>query len=495
MTLVVPHLLLLTVGCWADAAPARAGTAHAGPAAAASRRSGAPTPFRALDFDTACERAAALHVPVLIYFSETGNVDCARLSALTWVDGRVRAWLARRVISIEVDVGDAGAPAGRFGVRSAPTIVVTTADGRVRACLSGFFDAGSLLARLEHDIRAADRIDASKALLDNARPADAPAARRIYANALEDAGRFEDALEAYRAAFDTDTGVFAHATGVRLLVIQDVGRLADGYEPARRWLVEARGGVRRRLMGGTADRNDPALFAAINTELGDANDTLEAYHRLQREAPNALQTLLLREAAVESLRKLGRYERVGELIDVPRRAELALAQYRRGIGAAPAGPQTGKFRAFARDELIEALTGYYEMLLGAHRLDAAAAVADMVLAEHAGPDAFGALARAGLRTGRPIAANAEQARRAVELAPHPDLAAVTALVAILQRLGRGAEAATVVRAQRRRFEDPADRAALEALVEVAPTRPTDAGAVGRETGRRARRPQPAMTPP
>lgn len=423
----------------------------------------AAAPFSSMTFDEACTAARQQARPVLVYFSEPGNQQCESYHELTWSDEGVEQWLAEQVTAIEV-AGDEQAPLRkRFDVRAVPTVLLMSPDGTVWARVVGFRDPPSLLKELATALEASDAVALARRRLEQ--NTDDVVALLGYAKALEEAGRFDDALEQYVRCFDQDKNRLAGFGGAQLVVIDELGRLAAQHSPARRALLQCRDESRKRILSGQGRRTDPAVLAAANTQLDDLDNTLAAYERMQKEWPGALTTRLLRECAVDSALKLKTYDRVAALIDVARRADRAHQRYLQDLRKPlPQGTDYEKFRDFEREAFIERTAKFYEMLIGMGNLDDVAQVASTLIKVDSGAECHDALARAALRTGRPTKANVEQARRAVELSDTPDAPILSTLVRILITLGSHDEAAEVVEQYGPRLADQQQRDALKRLL-------------------------------
>ena len=427
--------------------------------------SGAPAaaPFASMTFDEACAAAGQQKKPVLMYFSEPGHQQCESYRELTWSDEDVGRWLAEHVTAIEVE-GDRQNPLRRrFDVRAVPTVLVVSPDGTVWARVVGFRDPPSLLKELAMALEASDAVALARRRFEQ--NTDDVVALLGYAKALEEAGRFDDALKQYVRCFDRDTNQGVGFGGAQLVVIDELGRLAPHYPPAQRALLKHRDESIKRILAGQGRRTDPAELAAANTQLNDLDSTLAVYERMREEQPDALTTRLLRECAVDSALKLKRYNRIAALLDVVEQADRAYQRYLQDLKEPlPQGTDYEKFRAFERKAFIERATKFYEMLIGSGRDDDAALVAATLIKVDSGAECYHGLARAALRAGRPTKANAGQARQAVELSKTLDTKTLSTLVRILIHLGRHKEAAQVIEQYGPRLADQQQREALKQLL-------------------------------
>jgi tetratricopeptide (TPR) repeat protein len=439
------------------------------------------SPFAGLSFEAACRAAAETDKLVLVYVkapageataSEPADVGPLEIeypkrnppdtyAAYTWSDEEVARWISDQAIAIEIEAGASPDFIERFAVDALPTVLVLDPNGAVRARIRGFRGARSFLREVKERIAASDPVAAARRRLRHA-GADDAVARLAYARALEDTNRRKEALAEYIECLDSVSPAMGPQLGARLLAIEGMGRLARTFEPAREALIERHGALRERVLAGLASREDPALFAAMGTQVGKVDDTLAVYRQLLESAPDSITTLLLRRGVVDSLVAVRRYAEVLELIDVLEQFELAHRQQQAdATRPLPSGEESDAFRAFLRRGFVGQAVRYYEILIGAGQTEDATRVAGTILEVDSTAATYAALAEAGLRTGRPTEDNLVQARQALALGGDPpDLDALITLVKICRRLGKDDEAARVVERYERDLPRPADRAAL-----------------------------------
>lgn len=419
--------------------------------------------FSELSFDQACAAADEKNELVLVYFYEVDNEQCEAYGGLTWQKSEVATWLTEHVTAIAVDAKRNAALCKRFNVRVSPTVLLVSPDGTLQTRIVGFHEAQSLLGELEAAVAASDPLAMARRRVEAAK--ENPAAILAYARALEESERLDEALQQYIRCFEQDAAQSRGFGGIQLVVLEELGRLAKEYPPARAALVDRRDASRKRLLAGKNLRTDPAVFAAANTHLHELGDTLLVYGKLQESKSTSLATRLLRECAVDSALKLREYDRIVELIDVAEHARRAYRRYQNDLSkSVPSGVDYDRFRALEHSAFVERGVRFYEMLSGAGRHDEAATVASIVLKVDEGAETYLALARTGLRMSRPTEADVGHARKAVELceAPNPDT--LSTLVELLLRLGRHEEASSIITEYAPKLGDPQARNELEELL-------------------------------
>ena len=88
-------------------------------------------PFRTLGFDAACAAARSESKVVMLDFFTTWCVPCKKLDEVTWKDGSVRAWLAKKTVALRIDAEAEKALAERFVVEAYPSLVFVQPDGKI----------------------------------------------------------------------------------------------------------------------------------------------------------------------------------------------------------------------------------------------------------------------------------------------------------------------------------------------------------------------------
>lgn len=404
----------------------------------------ASAPFLDLSLDQALEKAQEQGKSVLVHFHDPSKAQCQTYREITWANEEVQEWMNQHVIAIELDAGSNADLLRRFDVRLVPTVVVLAPAGATRATIVGFRDPKTLIGELNTKLRASDPVGLAKTWVEQ--NSGSPAALLLFARTLEEAGRVDEALDYYLRCFDNTSSMTAGFGGMQLVVLEELGRMSSKSAKAKDAIIQRRDASRQRLLAGHAQRNDPAVLVSANTWLHDFDDTLATFKKLSDEHPRSLMTRLLRESTVESARQLKQYDRIVELIDPAAYAQRAYDQYQGDLRrAVPEGASEADFRALTRSAYIRRTIQYYEMLIGSQRNAHAETIASMLLSIDDSPATWSGLASAGLRSGRPTIANAEQARRAIQEAGGKiDAQSVTTLVQISLLLGQRNEAQRVV---------------------------------------------------
>ena len=308
-----------------------------------------------------------------------------------------------------------------------------------------------------------------RALRSVGAPADGASGDMLRARALANAGRAADALSAFLRILDADDEQPAAAAGQKLLVIADIGSLGRHHPPALAALRVRGDRIRQRLLEGEASRTDPGLLIAISDQLGDIDKCLELCRRLAESDPDGILTRLLRERTAHSLVAVARYDDAAGMIDALAAIKVARAHHEKDLAQPlPAGQSPDTVLRFLREKFIKDAVPLYELLIGARRTSEADEAAAVILGASGDADTHAALAAAGLRTMKPVDANVEQARRALELAPSGDAEKIELLVLILQTMQRSDEAKQVVASHIDSVSNPEAKRSLERLVELTP---------------------------
>ncbi|OWK46641.1 thioredoxin family protein [Fimbriiglobus ruber] len=100
------------------------------------------------DLTAARKEAVQTGRPLLLDFGFEGCVWCRKLDATTFRAPTVVAALNERFIPVKVDVEQDGEISRAMGIKSFPTLVVATPDGKVVDQHSGYMDVRQLMALL-----------------------------------------------------------------------------------------------------------------------------------------------------------------------------------------------------------------------------------------------------------------------------------------------------------------------------------------------------------
>lgn len=451
--------------------------------------------FHDLAFDQAAERAAAENKLVFVDFFTTWCAPCKEMDATTFQDSEVAAWLARHTVALKVDA-EANetneALAERFGVRSFPNYVFIAPDGKLMDRITGkrspeeFIDAG------ESVLRGENTLDRARSALAAGDPDD-PMLRSRLADAYVEMGQDEDALQEYLWCFDEGEKHRKSYHGVRLsFLLSSIERLGRRHPPAREALFERRQAAEQRIVDGSAEYDDIAVYTSINRVFDDQEATLALYDRVKDEGSLDRLTLnSFKNTCFDLLVDARRYDRIVEDYDVPEKVEREFDSYRRSMEAyrdfdafldlADEGLDESmrkeleklakdehlqdQMRQSAKDMLRRGVASSYQVLIGAGRLDEATAVAQRLTDELDDAESHNALAWAGYLTGAPVEANLVQARRAFELTDGENIAIVDTLARVLATLGHRDEAISVAEEGLAKAATTHDRRTMAACLE------------------------------
>ena len=288
--------------------------------------------FHDLAFDQAAERAAAENKVVFVDFFTTWCLPCKEMDATTFQDPKVAEWLAEHTVALKVDA-EANetneALAKRFGVRSFPNYVFIAPDGKLMDRITGkrppeqFIDAG------ESVLRGENVLDRARSALSQGDPND-PSLRSRLADAYVEMGQDEDALREYLWCFDEGEKHQESYHGVRLsFLLSSIERLGRRYPPAREALVERRQTAEQRIVDGSAEYDDIAVYSSINEKFNDQEATLALYDRVKEEGLLDEVTLIsFKRTCFDLLVEAKRYEEIVDEYDVSKRIDQEFDSYR-----------------------------------------------------------------------------------------------------------------------------------------------------------------------
>ena len=457
--------------------------------------------FHDLAFDQAAERAATENKVVFVDFFTTWCVPCKQMDATTFQDPEVAEWLAEHTVALKVDAeGNETneALAKRFGVRALPNYVFISPDGNLMGRIAGkrspeqFIDAG------ESVMRGENALDRARSVLNQGDPND-PSLRSRLADAYVEMGQDEDALREYLWCFDEGEKHSEGYHGVRLsFLLSSIERLGRRYPPAREALVERRQTAEQRIVDGSAEYDDIAVYSSINEKFNDQEATLALYDRVKDEGSLDDVTLYsFKRTCFGLLVEARRYEEIVDEYDVSKIVDQDFDTYRMSMEAyrdfdamldlvnesfdeslrkeleqlAENEELQEQMRETHRDMLRGSVASTYQVLIGAGHLDEATVVAGRLTEALDDADSYNALAWAGYLTGSPVQANLDQARRAFEMTGGENIAMVDTLARVLATLGHRDEAISVAEAGLAKAGTTHDRQTMTGCLEYCRKQP------------------------
>ncbi|MDE0039238.1 MAG: thioredoxin fold domain-containing protein [Gammaproteobacteria bacterium] len=457
--------------------------------------------FHDLAFDQAAERAAAENKLVFVDFFTTWCAPCKEMDATTFQDPEVADWLAEHTVALKVDA-EANetneALAKRFGVRSFPNYVFIAPDGKLMDRIAGKRSPEEFIAVGGSVLRGENAVDRARSALATGDPND-PMLRSRLADAYVEMGQDEDALEGYLWCFDEGEKHRKSYHGVRLsFLLSTIERLGRRYPPAREALVERRQVAEQRIVDGSAEYEDIAVYSSINRVFNDQEATLALYDRVKDEGSLDDVTLFsFKNTCFDLLVDAKRYEEIVAEYDVSGRVDQEFDSYRWSMetyrdfdalldlaNEEIAESMRKEVEKLAKDELLQnqmrqsakdmlrrGVASSYQVLIGAGRLDEATAVAQRLTEELDDAESHYALAWAGYLTGAPVEANLTQARRAFEMTGGEDISIVDTLGRVLATMGHRDEAILVAEEGLAKATTTRDRRTMAACLEYCRKQP------------------------
>lgn len=314
----------------------------------------------------------------------------------------------------------------------------------------------------ESALRVENAVSRAQSALASGDPND-PMLRMRLGDAYREAGQDEAALKEYLWCFDEGEQHTVGFHGVRLsFLLQDIEQLGRRYPPAMTALFERRRAAEKRIVDGSAEYDDVAVFWSINWALDEPESTIALYDRVKNAGLLSAPALkALANKCFNLLVDAKRYQRVVDEYNVIARVdhefetyETTMAAYEdfdatleaagdaisdrmRNEFAKIMADQDGqeRLRQSGRDMLRRGVAPAYEVLIGTGLFDDAAVVAERLVENLDDADTRNALAWAGYLTGSPIDANVAQAREAFAMTEGEDFAIVDTLARVLATRG------------------------------------------------------------
>jgi thiol-disulfide isomerase/thioredoxin len=356
---------------------------------------------------------------VLVDFYTVWCGPCKKLDETTWKDQGVRDWLSREAVCLKVDAEKDEALADKYRINVYPTVLLLQPDGAEIDRLVGYRDAKTFLADAHEALAGNDSLSRARKKLEG-KNANDPMLRMNYADALSQKGRVEDALSEYLWCFDHGLEHSRSFVGVRLsFLLSRIVQLERTHPAALDELRKRRDAAGKALEAGKADFPTAMGFTALNSNLGEPQQTLVLFDRIKADKSQpAMVRKHLFDQALDLLLKAKRYKEVVADSNAQAKVRERIAlheQTKRHF------PNDAQLRTYLKRQVSVDGAKYYEALLGAGDGTGAAEVAAMLVAFDP-VDVYSELIAAAKRAGDAKAAEAlaEEARKTAKPAATPD---------------------------------------------------------------------------
>ena len=269
-------------------------------------------PFRDLSLDRARQVATDGGKRfVLVDFYTLWCGPCKKLDETTWKDQEVRDWLSKEAVCLKVDAEKDEPLADKYRINAYPTVLLLRPDGAEIDRLLGYRDAKTFLADAREALAGNDTLARARKKLEGASAND-PMLRMSYGDALAQKGRAEDALAEYLWCFDHGLEHGPGFTGVRLsFLLARIVQLGQTHPAALDELRKRRDAAGKEIESGKADFHTAMGFAALNSNLGEPQQTLALFDRIKADKSQpAMVRQYLFDQALDQLLKAKRYKEV-----------------------------------------------------------------------------------------------------------------------------------------------------------------------------------------
>jgi thioredoxin-related protein len=109
------------------------------------------------DVDHALAVARAEQRPLVLFITTDGCIHCERMIATTFLDPQVRQTLGTSFVAAAIKASERPDLLKRLSIRSFPTTLVVSADGRVMDQVVGYLDADKFTERMVAVLKANER--------------------------------------------------------------------------------------------------------------------------------------------------------------------------------------------------------------------------------------------------------------------------------------------------------------------------------------------------
>jgi thiol-disulfide isomerase/thioredoxin len=356
---------------------------------------------------------------ILIDFYTVWCGPCKKLDETTWKDQDVRDWLAKESVCLKVDAEKDVPLADKYRINVYPTVLLLRPDGTEIDRLVGYRDARTFLADAREALAGNDSLTRARKKLEGGNATD-PMLRMSYGDALAQKGRAEDALSEYLWCFDHGLEHGPAFMGVRLsFLLGRIVQLGQTHPAALDELRKRRDAAGKAIEAAKADFNTAMGFTAINTNLGEPEQTLALFDRIKADkSQHVMVRRYILDQAIDQLLKAKRYKEVVADSDARAKVRERIAQYDHAKRFFPNDPS---LRTYMRRQVSVDGVKYYEALLGSGDQAGAAEAAAMLVAFDP-VDAYSELIAAARRAGDTRAAEAlsEESRKKAKPAATPE---------------------------------------------------------------------------
>ena len=422
-------------------------------------------PFHDLDFTQASAKAEKEHKLVFIDFFTTWCGPCKMLDQTTWKDEKVVTFLTEKTVAIKLDAEKEKKLAAKYKIQAYPSLLFLKPDGKESDRIIGYREPAEFLEEGNGILSGKDPITRAREKLEKAGK-DNPMARVAFARTLQEKGKPEEALKEYLWCFDEGATHDPSFVGVRLsFLLSDIAQMGQDYPPALAALRQRRDNARKDILADKEVSSRAMDFAAINSALEKAADTLALYDQLKKEKPKSEALPVLRDQVTEQLLEKHRYAEIAESGDMNKRLDQEFSRWKEAVDE-PAPAQLNedqkKQMAQMRDGYFAGRIGhYYQVLVGLKRTADAEKLAQRMLKLAPTSNTYNELAWNGFLTGAPTETNLEQARKGVELSNGKEAAVIDTLARILNARKKRDEAVAFLEKAIKEIENERDQAVLK----------------------------------
>lgn len=422
--------------------------------------------FAQLGHDEAIRKAESEKKIVFLDFYTTWCAPCKIMDENTFADKDVIKWLGEKSIAIKIDAEAQQAVAARYDVTVYPTLIFLTPDGREFERLLGYIEPDAFKKTLALVETGKTSLMVAKEKLDAA--PDNPLRRLDYADELAMRQRWDDAWKEYLWCYQE--GVKKDATFAKLrdsYLLSSMMAAGENFEKARDYLINEREQAEKRIQAGQAQPGDYQLFVQINFATDENDRSLSALERVKSAGSTEAAKRLV-DALLPLLVRQGRYQDIASQLDLSGEITAQIADARQVVDYLNRDrepEQAAEIRSRYFETTALRLTDHYQVLLGLGRADPAAEAAKKILDMSSTYMVYGALAWSGYLSGKPVEANVEQARKALDLYGSASADILDTLARLLHARGRTDEAIRVCEDALAKTNDLRDRFILQQCID------------------------------
>jgi thiol-disulfide isomerase/thioredoxin len=237
-------------------------------------------PFSDLSFEAASRQAEQTGKIVLVDFYTTWCGPCKLLDKNTWTDPAVIQLLEEKTVALRIDAEKEADLSKHYKIAAYPSVLLIKPDGAEIDRLVGYREPKAFLEDFNAALRGKDSVSRAKDKLAAAGTNNA-SARMELGQALEQRGKYAEALAEYLWCFDHGLEADSAFSGVRVsFLLMNIKNLAAHYPPAQQALETRRDESQAKVTAGSTDYQTMTDLISLNNTLDQKEKSFAVFDQL-----------------------------------------------------------------------------------------------------------------------------------------------------------------------------------------------------------------------